>query len=58
LPIVFCALCGYMIYGSVAYKPYHSLAGVGITLVGLPLYFVQRWPAKSTRESTTECRVG
>jgi hypothetical protein len=36
----------------------YILAGVGITLVGLPLYFVQRWPAKSTRESPTECRVG
>ncbi len=58
LPILFCCWCGYMVYGSVAFKPWHSLAGLGITLVGLPLYFVQRRPAKSAAPNEVDCRVG
>ncbi len=58
LPILFCLWCGYMVYGSIAFKPQHSLVGLGITLVGLPLYFVQRWRTKKTAPSEEECRVG
>jgi amino acid transporter len=40
VPIIFCASCAYMIYGSVTYKPIHSLIGLGITLLGIPLYYL------------------
>lgn len=47
-PILFCLWCGYMVVGAVAYRPIHSLAGVGIALIGLPLYFLQRSKTLST----------
>lgn len=40
LPIVFCASCGYMVYGSIQAKPIESLFGLGILLAGLPFYFM------------------
>jgi amino acid transporter len=47
LPIIFCASCGYMVYGSIEAKPVESLIGLGILLVGLPFYFMpqRRRPA-------------
>lgn len=42
LPLLFCAACGYMVYGSILYKPWHSLIGVAILAVGLPFYFIPK----------------
>lgn len=42
VPIVFCLMCAYMLIGSLLYRPLHSLGGFAITLIGLPLYFLQR----------------
>lgn len=58
LPILFCAMCLYMIYGSVMYRPWHSLAGLGITVAGAPLYFVRRHKIKVINEHPEKCSVG
>jgi amino acid transporter len=39
-PLVFCASSAYMVYGSVSYAPFESLAGVAIVLSGIPVYWV------------------
>jgi len=41
-PIVFCLMCGYMLYSSVAYAKALSLIGVVPLVVGLPLYLLSR----------------
>lgn len=38
-PLFFAAVCGYMIYGAIDYKPMISLAACGIVLLGLPIYY-------------------
>jgi hypothetical protein len=47
--ILFCAVCGFLIYSSVAYKPKIAAAALGIALLGLPLYWLgSRQPASPT----------
>jgi len=41
-PIVFCLVCGFLIYSAVAYKPQIAAAAFGILLAGLPLYWLTR----------------
>jgi amino acid transporter len=36
--LIFCAFCGFLIYGAVTYRPWIALASVGVILLGLPLY--------------------
>jgi basic amino acid/polyamine antiporter, APA family len=38
-PILFCAVCGYMLYSSLVYTGKGALLGVGVLLAGLPLLF-------------------
>lgn len=40
LPLVFCAWCGYMVYGAVATSPNEALFGFVALLAGLPLYYL------------------
>ncbi len=49
LPILFCLMCAYMVYGSIREKPVESLGGLGILLAGVPFYF---WPKKKKQVST------
>jgi amino acid transporter len=42
LPLVFCAWCAYMVVGAIQYRPWQSLLGASIFLVGLPLYLLPR----------------
>jgi amino acid transporter len=51
LPLVFCAWCGYMVYGAIKYKPPESLIGFCLVLAGLPFFFM---PPK--RQPTTKAR--
>ena len=37
--LVFCAVCGFLIYSSVAYKPWIAAAALVICLLGLPIYW-------------------
>ncbi len=41
-PLFFAAVCAYMIYGAIDYKPMISLAACGIVLLGLPIYYWSR----------------
>lgn len=52
LPLVFCAWCGYMVYGAINYKGVESLIGLLILVVGLPFYYMpnQRRPAAAVPE--------
>lgn len=42
-PVVFAAVCAFLIYSAVAYKPWVAVGSVGLLLLGLPLH---RWSAK------------
>jgi basic amino acid/polyamine antiporter, APA family len=42
LPAIFCATCLYMLYAAVEYAGALTLIGVGIVLLGVPLYLVSR----------------
>lgn len=43
-PILFCLSCGYLLYASLAYTGIGALVGVGVVLVGIPLFF---WAGRS-----------
>ncbi|HMJ11667.1 MAG TPA: amino acid permease [Polyangiaceae bacterium] len=44
-PLIFCGMCGYMLYSAVDYAGALSLFGAALLLLGVPLYFVsQRRP--------------
>ena len=38
--LVFCAVCVFLIYGAVNYKPGISAAAIGVMLLGLPIYWL------------------
>ena len=38
--VVFCAVCAFLIYGAVTYKPLLSAVAIGLTLAGLPAYWL------------------
>ena len=40
--LLFCAVCLYLIYSSVAYKPHIALAALAILLLGIPVYRFSR----------------
>lgn len=50
-PIVFCAMCGYMLYSAVDYAKGLSLLGVVPLLIGVPLYLVSQWVLRPSSES-------
>ncbi|BAZ20611.1 amino acid permease-associated region [Kalymmatonema gypsitolerans NIES-4073] len=39
-PILFCLICGYLLYSSLAYTGVGALAGVAVVLAGVPLLFL------------------
>ena len=47
--ILFALMCGYMLYSSLAYTMWGALAGVGVLIMGVPLYFI--FCRKSCNES-------
>ncbi len=40
--VVFCAVCAFLIYSAVVYKPWIAVAALGVLLLGLPIYAVSR----------------
>ncbi len=40
LPILFCAWCGYMVYGAVTFRMLESAIGFGLLVLGLAFYFL------------------
>jgi amino acid transporter len=38
--LIFCAVCGYLIYRAIIYKPQVATAGLVILLLGLPIYWL------------------
>lgn len=42
-PVVFAAVCAFLIYSAVTYKPWVALGSLGLLLLGLPLH---RWSTK------------
>jgi amino acid transporter len=42
LPIVFCLSCLYMLQAGIAYTGVGALVGVGILLLGVPVYWLAR----------------
>jgi basic amino acid/polyamine antiporter, APA family len=41
-PLVFCVLCGWLLWGSVLAKPWETAACFGIVLVGVPLFLLSK----------------
>jgi amino acid transporter len=39
-PLVFIAMCGFMLYGAWAYKPQETVWGILLLLAGVPVYFL------------------
>ena len=37
--LIFCAVCGYLIYSAVTFRPWVAAAALGILLAGLPIYW-------------------
>jgi APA family basic amino acid/polyamine antiporter len=58
LPLVFCGWCGYMVYGSISVAAWYSLAGLGIALAGLPLYYLQRMPKRTCSDEPAQLPSG
>jgi APA family basic amino acid/polyamine antiporter len=52
LPFVYCCGCLYMVGGCVVAKPLESLLGLGLLVLGLPLYFVP--PKKEKQRELAE----
>jgi amino acid transporter len=48
-PLVFCLICGYLLYSSLAYTGIGALVGVGVVLAGIPLLV---WMQKRTKHTT------
>lgn len=40
-PLLFCAICAYMLYASLSYTGMGALVGIGVLLAGLPLILLQ-----------------
>lgn len=47
--LVFAAVCGFLIYGAVTYKPVLSATAFGLVLLGLPVYWLTRGRALEPR---------
>ena len=45
--MIFCAVCGYLIYGAISYKPLISGIALGLIAVGFPLYWLTTPRAES-----------
>jgi amino acid transporter len=39
-PIIFLIMCGFMLWGVMDYKPKEALCGIGIVLLGIPIYYL------------------
>jgi amino acid transporter len=42
VPLVFCLACVWMIYSSIDYRPWHSLVGLGLLALGVPLFLISQ----------------
>jgi amino acid transporter len=42
IPLLFCAICGYLLYSSLAYTGIGALVGVAVLVVGVPLLLITR----------------
>lgn len=42
LPALYCLLAGFIVVNLVIYKPVYSLAGLGLLILGLPVYFIKQ----------------
>ena len=52
-PLIFSAVCGWLIYRAILYKPEVSLAALGIVALGLPLYWLTRQREASAEQEST-----
>jgi amino acid transporter len=50
-PLLFCVVCAYMFYASVAYVKIGSLAGLGVLAVGVPVMLLSRARQDDTRDA-------
>ena len=57
VPVLFCALCGYMVYGAITYAPKKSLIGFLILFAGLPLYLLPKKDRASRAPAPTDQRL-
>ncbi|GAA6617444.1 APC family permease [Scytonema sp. NUACC26] len=48
IPLLFCAICGYLLYSSVTYAGIGGIIGVVVLLTGIPLLFFNRKRSTST----------
>ena len=47
--LVFCAVCAFLIYSAVLYKPRIAVLSCALLLLGLPIYWLtRRWPAEQS----------
>jgi APA family basic amino acid/polyamine antiporter len=45
-PLVFAAVCAWLIYSGATYKPLLAGVACGLVLLGLPVYGLTRWLAR------------
>lgn len=50
IPILFCAICGYMLYSSLNYTGAGARVGVIVLLTGIPLLLINGWRGIGNRE--------
>lgn len=41
-PLLFCLVCGYLLYSSVAYTGFSAIAGIVVVALGIPLFHASR----------------
>ena len=41
--LIFCAVCGFLIYSAVIYKPWIACGAAVILFLGVPIYFLSNW---------------
>jgi amino acid transporter len=58
VPVLFCAVCGFMLYQSGAYavsrRPAEALVVAGLLLLGVPVYALTRRPKEADDVAPTE----
>lgn len=50
-PIIFCCMCGYMLYSSLAYAKGLAILGLLPLAIGVPLYLISDWGRVKTRNA-------
>jgi hypothetical protein len=48
--VAFCGVCVFLVYGAIDYKPFLSAVAIGLTLAGLPMYWLTSYGEEQPRK--------